>query len=318
MDDGTHFPKIAYNQKVLPLILEILMTDSEQGANPADEIVPIEKPVTGITPVEEPQAKLPESASKGPTLGERVKKVLLFLFRLIMVLIILAAIAVGISYSLPLLYQKYIQPVRDNTVQLEQLKTQVAESNTTISDLQTSLQAIQTEQAGNTESLSNLDGRMQTIEEQVQKHTQTLVALEQMQNLAQEENKALSDDLDRQIDLMKSMELLSRARLFMYQSNFGLARQDVQIAHDLLVTVQPTAPEDFADDLAEVINRLDLTLSNLPGFPVAASDDLDIAWQILLAGLPEVQAAPATATPAPAEVISTPTPVPMLEPTATP
>jgi hypothetical protein len=294
------------------------MTDSEQDARPAEEIVPVGTPTAEITPVEEPQAKLPESASKGPTLGERVKKVLLFLFRLIMVLIILAAIAVAISYSLPLLYQKYIQPVRDNSVQLAQLKTQVAESNTTISDLQTSLETIQTEQAGNTESLSNLDGRMQTIEEQVQKHTQTLVALEQMQNLAQEENKVLSDDLARQIDLMKSMELLSRARLFMYQSNFGMARQDVQIARDLLVTIQPTAPEDFADDLAEVINRLDLTLSNLPGFPVAASDDLDIAWQILLAGLPEVQAAPATATPAPAEVTSTPTPVPMLEPTATP
>jgi len=83
------------------------------------------------------------------------------------------------------------------------------------------------------------------------------------------------------------MELLSRARLFMYQSNFGLARQDVQIARDLLAEIQPDAPQPLARELEAVIQRLDMTLSNLPDFPVAASDDLDIAWQILLSGLPQ-------------------------------
>jgi hypothetical protein len=80
------------------------------------------------------------------------------------------------------------------------------------------------------------------------------------------------------------MELLSRARLFMYQSNFGLAEQDVQIARDVLVTVQRDAPDSLAEDLETVLLHLELALSNLPNFPVAASDDLDIAWQILLTG----------------------------------
>jgi hypothetical protein len=102
---------------------------------------------------------------------------------------------------------------------------------------------------------------------------------------------------------LKTMELLSRARLSLYQSNFGLARQDVQIARDLLATVQPDAPESLAEDLNAVVLRLDMTLSNLPDFPVAASDDLDIAWQILLAGLPEVTPT-ASATPSPAGTVS--------------
>ena len=243
---------------------------------------------------------------------------MLFLLRLVMVLFILAAIAVGLSYGLPLLYQRYIQPVSDNTAQLQQLITQVAEDKTTIAELQTQLAAIKSEQSRQNESLSSLDGRVQTIETQIQKHTQTLVALEQMQNLAQEENQALNAELVRQISLMKSMELLSRARLFMYQSNFGLARQDVQAARDLLATVQPSAPAALADDLAEVIHRLDLTLSNLPAFPVAASDDLDIAWQVLLSGLPEPDAAPVTPTPTPVEPAPTPTMVPTSAPTPTP
>ncbi|HSG43822.1 MAG TPA: hypothetical protein VLA72_11755 [Anaerolineales bacterium] len=43
------------------------------------------------------------------------------------------------------------------------------------------------------------------------------------------------------------------------------------------------------------IFRLDLVLKNLPAFPVAASNDLDIAWQILIDGYP----VPTTATPTP-------------------
>ena len=70
----------------------------------------------------------------------------------------------------------------------------------------------------------------------------------------------------------------------MYQSNFGLAEQDVQIARNVLATVQRDAPEELAEDLETVLLHLDLALSNLPSFPVAASDDLDIGWQILLTG----------------------------------
>ena len=294
------------------------MTDDEQQAKPAEEIVPVQEPAADMVVAEEPQTPSPETSPSGPTFGERVRKVLLFLLRLVMVLLILAAIAVGLSYGLPLLYQRYIEPVRDNTAQLEQLKTQVAEHQTAIAEFPVVIESIQTAQSRDAGTIATLEGKLQTIEGQIQEHTRALVDLEQMQKLAQEENQALNAELTHQISLMKSMELLSRARLFMYQSNFGLARQDVQTARDLLATVQPSAPADLADDLAAVIHRLDLTLSNLPAFPVAASDDLDIAWQILLAGLPEVQPPALTPTPVPVEVTVTPTAVSTPEPTATP
>ena len=55
----------------------------------------------------------------------------------------------------------------------------------------------------------------------------------------------LPAELERQVNLLKSMELLSRARLFMYQSNFGLAEQDVQIARNVLATVQGMRPRSL-------------------------------------------------------------------------
>ena len=218
--------------------------------------------------------------------------------------------------------QNYILPVQENTAQLTQLKTRLAQNEITIAGLQTKLDAAQTAQAQQAQSISDLDGKVQKIEEQIAARTQSLAALEQAQSALQAQNDATDAEVERQINLMKSMELLSRARLFMYQSNYGLARIDVQTARDLLAKVQPTAPADFADDLDEVIHRLDLTLANLPAFPVAASDDLDIAWQILLGGLPQPPAIPVTATPVSEtpipEATAPPTPPATVEPTATP
>jgi hypothetical protein len=104
----------------------------------------------------------------------------------------------------------------------------------------------------------------------------------------------------------------------MYQSNFGLARQDIQIARDLLANVQKDAPKALASDLNEVVRRLDLVLSDLPNFPVAASDDLNIAWQILLSGVPQTSPTvgptlPATVSPTPAATFT-----PNVQETATP
>jgi hypothetical protein len=101
----------------------------------------------------------------------------------------------------------------------------------------------------------------------------------------------------------------------------------VQIGRDLLATVQPDAPAPLGDELEAVVQRLDMTLSNLPNFPVAASDDLDIAWQILLAGLPQATptlsetptpAGTLSGTPGATEVTFTPTPQRTIQPSMTP
>jgi len=301
------------------------MTKRNKESEPAEEIVQAEQPASEIVAVVEPPIQPMESAQAGPTgptFGQRVGRFFAALLRLVIFLIVLAALAAGLYFALPLVYQNYILPVQENTAQLTQLKTRLAQNEITIAGLQTKLDAAQTAQAQQAQSISDLDGKVQKIEEQIAARTQSLAALEQAQSALQAQNDATDAEVERQINLMKSMELLSRARLFMYQSNYGLARIDVQTARDLLAKVQPTAPADFTDDLAEVIYRLDLTLANLPTFPVAASDDLDIAWQILLGGLPQPQAVPVTATPAsetPApEVTATPTPSATVEPTATP
>lgn len=291
----------------------------EAESAPAEETV--EKAVA-VIPEPEPEAvpapiRIPSST--GPTFGQRLRAFLNFLIRLLLLLGVLAALSVVLYFALPLAYQKYILPVQENTNQLQQVREQQVQNEQTIVQLQEKIAAIETRQTRQAESLTDLDTRMNAVETGIVEHTESLAALDEMQVMLQARDESTTAELERQVDLLKAMELLSRARLFMYQSNFGLAKQDVQIARDLLAGVRPDAPETLAGDLDAILLRLDLVLTNLPGFPVAAADDLDIAWQILLGGASASETPPPipNMTPSPTPIF-TPTPTTTLIPTAIP
>ena len=307
-------------------------------AKRAKESEPSE-PEAGIVKVVDPLFDAPQEANakpevptaavsaSGPSFGQRVSSFFRFILRLVSLLILLSLLSLALYLVLPLLYQKYIRPVEQNTAQMTELQSRQERTEQQLADLQTRLETNENVQIQHDQSLTELDQRMSDIETEIAARTESLAALERMQSEFQMQSEAASAELERQIKLLKAMELLSRARLFMYQSNFGLARQDLQIARNQLATVRPEAPESLADDLNEVIRRLDLTLSNLPDFPVAASDDLDIAWQILLSGLPEIpptlsetptSAVTLSSTPDAADITITPTPVVTVRPSATP
>lgn len=299
---------------------------------PSEEIVPADDTadeVMAVVPVkEEGSVPIPlhAPAPAGPSFGQRVRAFFNFLARLLLILILLGLVGIGVYLSLPVLYQRYVQPVQENTVQLQQLSDQQRQSEQAVAELKTRLAALEAEQSRQAESFTALDQRLSEIETEIAARTESLKTLEEMQATLQSQNEATNAELERQINLLKGMELLSRARLFMYQSNFGLARQDIQSARGLLLAIQPEAPEPLANDLSAVILRLDLTLSNLPNFPVAASDDLDIAWQILLGGLPAAETlvidatstADATFTPHPEATVTGASPTAQVSLTPTP
>lgn len=270
-----------------------------------------------LTVTDEPQPSSPEiktdppvyetpviSQKKPSSLGRSLWRFIVFLFKLTLILALLGGISAALYFGLPMIYDRYILPVQQNTSKLAGFETQQAQTNQQVTDLQTQINNLQaqiaasaTEQTDRGQAISDLETQMQTLEIEIETQTQSIAAIETLQDSLQSRNEENSLELERQIKLLKSMELLSRARLFLYQSNFGLARQDLQIARDILGAVQPSAPKPLDQELAEVVHRLDLTLTNLPNFPVAASDDLDIVWQILLQGLPQTDSVVKTDSP---------------------
>ncbi len=301
------------------------MTRDKKKAESTLEVSPAEEnnPTPALAPeVQEkyiPQHPENSAPQKTPTFGRRAWSVFVFLFKLTLTLAILAALGIGLYIGVPIVYNKYILPVQNNTAQLTILETRQQQLSAQLVTLQAQIDAVSTQQADDIQSITELETRLKTLETEIAAQTQTLAALEKSQVTLQNDNDAAKAELDRQIKLLKSMELLSRARLFLYQSNFGLAKQDVQAARELLAEIQPTAPQPLNTELAEVVHRLDLTLASLPAFPVAASDDLDIAWQILLQGIPTAPVITEIPTGTlPPENTDTPSTTPIPAATATP
>jgi hypothetical protein len=255
-----------------------------------DELAIAPVPEVAIQPIEEKVEEPKRDERPKQTFGDVMRRIVLAILRLIIIVAVIGGCGAAVYFGTPLIYNQYVRPVEENTSQLNQLDYRQSQSEVQLADLQTRLATLEAGQTPQSDSISNLDSRVQTLESADTQRNESLV------------------ELTYQSDLIRAMELLSRARLFLYQSNFGLARSDAQAARDVLAEMQAVAPESKQKDLTEALFRLDLVIKNLPDFPVAASDDLDIAWQILMDGYP----VPATATPTPVATL------PPIEETATP
>lgn len=289
----------------LPPPAEELLTEPEAAAQPEPEPV-------APRMEDEPELVAPRVESKPKPAGGFGKRLLRVLLILALILACLAAVGAAVYYGSPYLYQRFVQPVDENAVRIDQLATRQASDqdavNAQLSELQTRIDL--------------LAGRLDAAEQTINDHTAAIAQLEAMQTLLDQSLGSQRDsvmvELKYQVMMLRSMELLSRARLYLSQSNFGVARQDVAAARELIAQMSAVTPMENLSTLNAVLDRLDLALANLPAYPVIAANDLEIAWQLLLDGLPAnlpptptLTLEPPTATPE-----ATQTPIPLLTPEA--
>ena len=219
-------------------------------------------------------------------------------------------------------------------VELEQLHTALAEAQLARDAIQTAMEALQVAQeAGQVDrevlrvGLETLQASLTSVESALETMRGDLAAMQAgVADLSGQVDEygldvaALREELGgeksptvllHELQLVKAMELLTRARLVLVQNNLGLAQLDIQAGRRILVDLQAEVPAHQSEQITKIVARLDAALDNLPTAPVAAADELEGAWQLLVAGLPkEPPVAPATE--------ATPTITPTLEPTPTP
>lgn len=291
---------------------EIVPIPEERHIEPAEEMVEEKAEERDEEKVKEKK----KNETPRQTFDQIVRRFVLAVLRLIIIVAVIGGCGALIFYGAPFLYDNFVQPVEQNASQMNDIALRQSQLEFQFMDLQTRLATLEAGQTSQSDSLAEIVSGIQTLEAGQTTQSESLAALDaRLQTLEgadAERNESLTD-LKYQTNLLQAMELLSRARLFLYQSNYGLARSDVQAARDVLAEMQAAAPESKQQDLTEATFRLDLALKNLPDFPVAASDDLDIAWQILLQGYPI--APTATLTPFPT---STAAPIPTITGTPTP
>ena len=224
-------------------------------------------------------------------------------FAWILVLLLLAAAAYAvIRWGIPFVYEKYIKPVETNAAELTDLASQQSSDVASLNEYITGLEA----------RISDLEGRADGFDKSLASHDEALGQLESMQKLIaqqmSEQKSDLLDELEMRVSLTRAIELLSRSRLYLSESNIGLAKDDLQSCRNLLYSLQDQLPEDQLGAMKIVISRLDLALSNLPAYPVVAVYDVDTAWQYLVDGLPNVPEQ--LVTPLVMESTETPEPTP--------
>jgi len=184
-----------------------------------------------------------------------------------------------------------------------------------------SLKPVQDAQATATSRLDDLDQAISDLEDKLTSVNQDVQAIATAVDKNQEQLTGLEDKLQvegtpletihNELQMVKAMELLTRSRLLLVSNNLGLAQDDLQAASNLLSELQASLPEDQRGNLGEIIDRLNKASSNLPERPVLAADDLEIAWQLLLIGLPaesQTPTAQVSGTPGSSSSLGTPSP----------
>lgn len=269
-------------------LLARLQADHEAREKQSENraMIPVQEeagaPVVKSLPKEESTGE--EQPSFWTRLGRAFVSFLRALLRLVVLVLFIAGIGAAFYYGLPFINNAVIVPIERNAADINQMKDEIA-----------TLQA----------QLDETNSRVDALEKSIESHTASLEKLDAMQKQIEEELQGNQDKtllkLKQEIMYTRALDMLGRARLYLAQSNFGLAKTDVQSARDLLAELQSETEDET---LAQGIDRLDLALGNLPDFPVVAAGDLEIAWEILVTGK---QAN-----------IPIPTPTPTLVPTSTP
>jgi hypothetical protein len=269
----------------------VKMSEEEKSA---EEPALVDSPEAAVEPVKEAEIEEPKPVRKGSA-GRVITWI-------VVILLLAAAVFAVIKWGIPYIKEKYIKPVEDNAATITDLASQQSAEVTRLNEEITALQ----------ERLTTLEGRADAVDLSLQAHDETLAQLQNMQDLLDEklgtQKSDLLEELSTQITLTRGVDLLSRSRLYLSESNFGLAKIDLETSRGLLYSLLDVLPSDQVDAMKMVINRIDMALESLPAYPVVAVYDVDTAWQLLIDGLPNIPAQAVT------PVILPPTD----EPTSTP
>jgi hypothetical protein len=251
------------------------------------------------------------------------------LVRFLAIILTAVLLAALIYLAYVLLYQQAVVPAQQSDQRVSMLETRQAQSQADtaqkLADFEQRLAALEADVTRMGEDLSTLQAQDAGFQSTLEGQAADLAALADQYDAVEtrlsslEEQAALLDgaetplvELEKEIVVLKAAGLLNRSRLYMLQSNYGLAEEEVRLARGLLVDLQQQATSSEKGVLSAWIGRLDSALQALPDQPVMAGDDLEIAWQMLLRGL-SAPLPTASATPTPAGPL-----VEDLQPTYTP
>ncbi|MBE9524424.1 MAG: hypothetical protein IMY76_04950 [Chloroflexi bacterium] len=240
--------------------------------------------------------------------------------RLLLILIFGGALGAGLYFGTSALYQQYTRVIEDHAARLDALESrQLQNSQLTLdrlenfqdrietleiqgdtdkdalADLQSRFDALEETQTNLLADTNLFSERISTVEQMVDKTSSLGEKQATLQNQVEELSRSI-DALDEQssrldilyhdFQILRAMELVTRARLNLMSDNLTLARSDIKSSRDILALLQTIVPDYQTDTVIAIMALLDDALDKLPNFPVSTADKLEGAWALLIEGLP--------------------------------
>jgi len=209
-------------------------------------------------------------------------------------------------------------PTQQNAIEFQNLNTRVNQQWELLTerneDLEKRISFLEGEQESNTNQISelltkieqnaaNLDAfqiKHDDLVDQLDKYDKLILNLIKQDEIFAENNEDFQTvleniDLDNKlhpvyqdIALFKIMLQINRSRLFLLQDNYGMAKEELLLADELLNTLFVSSLPDQKDIIMVWDARLNLAINHLPTNPILANDDLEILWKMMVNGFTDL------------------------------
>jgi hypothetical protein len=240
------------------------------------------------------------------------------LFRLLAAVVVGLALGAGLYYGAVRLYREAIEPIQQYEQRISDLErslgqiTQTLESDSQeLNQRQTILEGRLAEQ---TEALASARALLDGVQQDVREQRRMLGGVAELEDEIENITLALGELSDlvagleaaiaagdlpaqrvqRTAVYLRAMSLLTRAELELEQNNQGFAAEQVEAAKQTLseLVEGDAQVEDPSHDQAlivTIVERLDGILSDLPGRPEVAANDLEAVWQLFMEAVQPLQ-----------------------------
>lgn len=269
------------------------------------ESTPSEPLEEGRTHITAPKP-VPEPVKKPGIVGRLAR----FLLRMLVVIVLGIALGAGLFYGAIDLYRNTLEPLSTVDSRLAELESKLAlqseSEQAQVSALQDRVAELEGSATASGETVSEIQAQLGALQSEVDRQGAQIDEFEavsvRLASLAQDLS-ALSERVDgvegvlaneglptqrilRDLQLLRVMTLLTRARVSLTHVNLGLAQSDMLAARDILAAVQPVAEETpFPEDanlLQAALERLDGALASVLVNTSITEEELEICWQYLI------------------------------------
>jgi chromosome segregation ATPase len=249
--------------------------------------------------------RLQKETSSDPSIASRALR---WVFRMLATILLGIALGAAIYYGASSFYRDAIEPLQTIDQRVREMEANVSDLNETVREQRSStaeeIDELQGKISVQVEELASISAQLARLELQLEDQASTLDEIEELENdlalveqnleQAKERLQTLEDLVEagelpaervqETLQLTRVMNLMTRARLWIEQDNFGLADQDIQVALEIMEPLAVEADPDSAigSRLQEISDRLAAAADTVRSEPGLAEEELEIIWKLLI------------------------------------